>query len=267
VTTLSRVIPTGQRRVERVAELVCDLSGESLKTARVLDLGCNTGGFSLELAKLGAAEVIGVEGRPENLADGIERRAAEGLDQVQFLTPEDVRAVTRERFGEFDVVLCLGILYHLDVPAVFEFAREVAAMCRGYALIETQVALSAKGTAEFEGREYAGRWYDEDTSKDGASLDNPRSFMPTKPSLLNLLADVGFSTVSEVLNPVIPPLAQFRDHTLLLATKGRVLHPHPDTDRWDERPGRIAHPAQGLRYRVLERLARRRGGGLPAVWR
>lgn len=261
------MIPTGERRVERVAQLVSDLSGESLRTARVLDLGCNTGSFSLALARLGAHEVIGVEGRPENLADGIARRESEGLTQVRFLTPQDVRAVTRERFGAFDVVLCLGILYHLDVPAVFELAREVAAMTRGYALIETEVALSATGRVEFGGREYAGRWYDEDTSNDGASLDNPRSFMPTRSSLLNLLADVGFSTVSEVLNPVIPPIAQFRDHILLLATRGRVLHDHRDTDRWDERPGRIAHPVQGLRYRALERLARRRGGGMPAVWR
>lgn len=255
----------GMDRTMRVARVMADLSGDRLREARVLDLGCNDGGFSLEAARQGAAEVVGVEGRAENLAHAIERRAAEGLTQVEFINA-DVRSVTRERYGEFDVVLCLGLLYHLDVPDLFEFAAELAAMCRGYALVETQIGLKAKDTVQHGGRDYSGLWYAEDVSQPGASLDNRRSFWLTKPSLLNLLADVGFSSVAEVLNPVVPGLAEYRDHTLLVAAKGPATPPRM-TERWAETLPPVAHPAQGLGYRVRDRLARVRGGGLPSLFR
>jgi SAM-dependent methyltransferase len=254
----------GGRRVARVAQVVSDLSGERLRGARVLDLGAADGWFSIELAKRGAGQVVAIEGREENLAKAVTARDALGLDQVELIHG-DARELSPEAHGQFDVVLCLGLLYHLDVPAVFELAGRVASVCRGYALIETQVALSARERIEFEGRAYRGAWYPEDVAQPGASLDNPRSFWLTRPSLLNLLADVGFTSVSEVLTPVIPALGEFRDHVLLVAVKGT---PVADTaERWPERPPRLAHPTQGFRHRVRERLARRRGGGLPAVLR
>jgi SAM-dependent methyltransferase len=230
----------------------------------VLDLGAGDGWFSIELARRGAGEVVTVEGRAENLAQAEASRDARGLDQVRLIHG-DVRDLSPADQGEFDVVLCLGLLYHLDVPAVFELARKVAAMCRGYALIETQIGLRARERVEFEGREYHGAWYPEDVAQPGASLDNPRSFWLTRASLLNLLADVGFTSVAEVLNPAIPALGEFRDHVLLVAVRGAPGGGDPD--RWPERPARLAHPTQGLRHRVRERLARRRGGGLPAVLR
>ncbi|HEX8075986.1 MAG TPA: methyltransferase domain-containing protein [Thermoleophilaceae bacterium] len=256
---------TGLRRTERVVQLVSDLTGKRLGSARVLDLGCNDGGFSLELARLGAREVLAIEGREANLAKAIASRDAEGLTQIEFLHG-DARDLSRERHGQFDVVLCLGLLYHLDVPAVFEFARALASVCRGYALVETQVGLSAKQTVRYDGKSYEGLWYDEDVAQAGASLDNRRSFWPTKPSLVNLLADAGFTSVAEVLHPVVPTLAPYRDHTLLLAAMGDPLSEIQD-ERLPEAPARMGHPAQGARYVLRDRLARRRGGGLPSLFR
>ena len=255
----------GVRRGERIAQLVADLSGERLQAQRVLDLGCNDGGFSLQAARQGAREVVGIEGREANLAQGIARRDAEGLAQVKFIQG-DIRDLSPERYGEFDVVLCLGVLYHLDVPEVFEFAHRVASVCRGYALVETQMGVAARERVEFEGRIYEGVWYGEDVAQPGASLDNRRSFWPTKASLLNLLADVGFTSVAEVLNPYVPNLAAYRDHTLLVAFKGEPMRDDRG-DRWPQRLPKMVHPAQGLRYFVRDRVARRRGGGLPSLFR
>jgi len=255
----------GERRVSRVAQVVCDVSGEGLRSARVLDLGCNDGGFSLELARRGAREVIGIEGRDGNLVDGIARREAEGLTQVDFRIA-DVRTLSRELHGEFDIVLCLGLLYHLDVPDLFDFVRSFAEVCRGYALIETNVALTPRNEATSGGQTYHGLWYGEDTTRPGASLDNPRSFWPTKPSLLNLLGDVGFTSVTEVLSPAIPKLAEFRDHTLLLAVKG-APHSAERPERWPERLPKQASPGQGARWFLRDRVARLRRGGFPSVFR
>jgi hypothetical protein len=39
-----------------------------------------------------------------------------------------------------------------------------------------------------------------------------------------------------------------------------------DEHRWPERVPPAAHPTQGLRWSVLERIRRRRGGGLNALF-
>jgi tRNA (mo5U34)-methyltransferase len=85
-----------------------DLSGKS-----VLDLGCNGGFFSLQMKRRGAARVVAVDLDPRYLAQA--RLAAEvtGVElELRELSVYDVAAL-RERF---DVVLLMGVLYHLRHP-------------------------------------------------------------------------------------------------------------------------------------------------------
>jgi SAM-dependent methyltransferase len=257
-------IAAGDGRVARIAQVVADLAGDDLAGARVLDLGCDEGNFARAIARLGAREVLGIEGRASNLAGGMAKRDAEGLTQVELVLG-DVRELSPERHGVFDLVLCLGLLYHLDAPDVLPFLRRLAAVCGRFAVIETQVALRARETVELEGRAYAGLRYEEDVSQPGASLDNRCSFWPTKPSLVNLLQDAGFTTVAEVAAPVVPAVAAFRDHTVLVAFKGARVAPGAP-ERAAERVAWVTHPAQGRRFALRERLMRRRGGGLPSVF-
>lgn len=85
-----------------------DLTGKT-----VLDLGCNGGFFSLEMKRRGAARVVAVDHDPRYLAQA--RLAAEvcGLElELRQLSVYDVAAL-----GErFDVVLFMGVLYHLRHP-------------------------------------------------------------------------------------------------------------------------------------------------------
>jgi tRNA (mo5U34)-methyltransferase len=85
-----------------------DLTGKS-----VLDLGCNGGFYSIAMKERGAARVLGVDWDEDYLAQA--RFAAEvtGLDiEFRKLSVYDVGAL-----GErFDVVLFLGVLYHLRHP-------------------------------------------------------------------------------------------------------------------------------------------------------
>lgn len=85
-----------------------DLSGRS-----VLDIGCNGGFYSIEMKKRGAARVLGVDFDEDYLAQA--RFAAEVAGQdIEFrqLSVYDVGAL-----GEtFDVVLFMGVLYHLRHP-------------------------------------------------------------------------------------------------------------------------------------------------------
>jgi tRNA (mo5U34)-methyltransferase len=84
-----------------------------LSRKTVLDVGCNAGYFALELKRRGAERVVGIDWDPRYLAQA--RLAAEvaGLElELHELSVFDVA-----RLGErFDVVLFMGVLYHLRHP-------------------------------------------------------------------------------------------------------------------------------------------------------
>jgi tRNA (mo5U34)-methyltransferase len=87
-----------------------DLSGKT-----VLDIGCNAGFYSLEMKRRGAARVVGIDADEAYLDQARFAADVTGLD-VEFrnLSVYDVGAL-----GEaFDIVLFLGVLYHLRHPAL-----------------------------------------------------------------------------------------------------------------------------------------------------
>lgn len=85
-----------------------DLTGKT-----VLDIGCNAGFYSLEMKRRGAARVLGIDHDQDYLKQA--RFAAEitALD-IEFaqLSVYDVGALAER----FDLVLFLGVLYHLRHP-------------------------------------------------------------------------------------------------------------------------------------------------------
>jgi 2-polyprenyl-3-methyl-5-hydroxy-6-metoxy-1,4-benzoquinol methylase len=65
--------------------------------------------------------------------------------------------LTKERHGEFDVVLCLGILYHLDTPDVLRFVEQIAGLCKRFAVFYTFIGLKKARAVDFQGKTYWGR--------------------------------------------------------------------------------------------------------------
>jgi SAM-dependent methyltransferase len=198
-------------RARRILQVVSDLAPRPLSELRVLDLACAEGLFAIEMA-LHGARTVGIEGRRAPLERARFAKAALGLENLE-LVQDDVRGLSRARYGEFDVVLCLGILYHLDASAVFEFLERLADISRGFAIIDTHVGVTARTRAVHRGETYAGRTFIEHRNSSTpaerealvkASLDNPTSFWPTRPSLCNALARAGFSSVHECHNPPYP---------------------------------------------------------------
>jgi len=88
--------------------LPADLSGRT-----VLDIGCNAGFYSIEMKRRGADRVLGIDFDEAYLAQA--RFAAEVAEaEVEFreMSVYDVGAL-----GErFDIVLFMGVLYHLRHP-------------------------------------------------------------------------------------------------------------------------------------------------------
>ena len=85
-----------------------DMSG-----MRALDIGCSDGYFSFEMERRGAS-VVAIDFVPETYTGFATARRILGskadyrMDNAYNLTPED--------YGTFDVVLFMGVLYHLRKP-------------------------------------------------------------------------------------------------------------------------------------------------------
>lgn len=86
---------------------------EDLRGKSVLDIGCNAGFYSIEMKRRGADRVVGIDFDEDYLAQA--RFAAEisGVDiELRKLSVYDVAEL-----GEsFDVVLFMGVFYHLRHP-------------------------------------------------------------------------------------------------------------------------------------------------------
>jgi tRNA (mo5U34)-methyltransferase len=80
---------------------------------RVLDIGCCDGFFSFEMEKRGA-EVVGIDYMSPT-RNGFAIASDLLRSRVTYLT-ENVYALSPEKHGTFDLVLFLGVLYHLRNP-------------------------------------------------------------------------------------------------------------------------------------------------------
>ena len=85
-----------------------DLTGKS-----VLDIGCNGGFYSIEMKRRGAARVVGIDSDPRYLEQARFATEVCGVDvELHQLDVYDVGALGEK----FDVVLFMGVLYHLRHP-------------------------------------------------------------------------------------------------------------------------------------------------------
>jgi 2-polyprenyl-3-methyl-5-hydroxy-6-metoxy-1,4-benzoquinol methylase len=212
--------------LRRILQIVSDTTNQPLSKLRVLDLACLEGLYGIEFARHGS-EVIGIEGREANVVKAQFAKDVLELNNLTFVQ-DDVRNLSVSKYGHFDVVLCLGILYHLDVPDVFHFVESMSEVCRGVAVIDTHVGIKSNRTHVYEQQEYHGRVFNEhipgDTEEEKlkrlwSSLDNENSFWFTRPSLFNLLAYAGFTSAYTCQNPAVP--GQWLDRDTIVAIKGQ----------------------------------------------
>lgn len=116
-------------------ELVADWIERTVKGKRVLDLFSANGGFSIMAAQAGATEVVGVEFADDRVACAIfVASTIKAKGKLEFRHGNVYKL--REYFPEpFDVVLCLGGLYHIaDPPYVL---REIRALTAEWLILQT----------------------------------------------------------------------------------------------------------------------------------
>ena len=121
-----------------VEPLIGPIAGRSC-----LDIGCSSGFFSLKLSEIGAGRVVGIDCGEQTRAIQQATFAAECLRaQVEFrnATVEDLELT----FERFDLVLFLGVFYHLRHPLhALESIRKV---CSGRLIMQTITTQHARSS-------------------------------------------------------------------------------------------------------------------------
>lgn len=156
---------------------------EDLTGKTVLDIGAWDGAYSFACERRGAKRVVASDlfawrqmGWDGKAGFELARRAlASSVEDVEI----DVFEISPETVGTFDIVLLLGVLYHLRDP--FGGLSHAASVARDLLIVETHVDLldlKRPAMAFYPGAELGG--------------DATNWFGPNVPALLAMLKDLGF---------------------------------------------------------------------------
>lgn len=215
-------------KVRRVMQLIRDFSKKPFDQLRILDLACGEGVYAIEAALRGA-EVRALDARAERMNEGAKAAERLALKNLSF-EQTDIRNVNIDSHGRVDVVLFLGILYHLELRDAALVLKNIYEMCHQFVVVDTHIVLHGQVKVEHDGRSYEGKQVHEHADDDPeavrrsrllASLDNPTSFWFTKESLFRLLKDVGFTSVCECNVPLEP--LKPADRITIIAAKGEPV--------------------------------------------
>ena len=171
--------------------------GGSLKGKRVLDVACNNGGFSVEAIKAGADYVLGIDIVERYLEQAQFIKDALAYDNMEFRNL-DVYDLSAESVGTFDVVLCFGILYHLEDP--IRGMKAMSNIATKAMLVDTNLMRPRFGNRFIRHRSLwkmdvvgVGKVVSESTNlwRQGSSCQ----FAPTEGAVLQMLDFLGFTKV------------------------------------------------------------------------
>tara|TARA_Y100001960_G_C14773957_1_gene881814 strand:- start:1446 stop:2099 length:654 start_codon:yes stop_codon:yes gene_type:complete len=149
-------------------------TADDFKDKSVLDMGCNAGGNLIELSKMAPRRIVGIEtnGTFFNQAQFVVKAFGIHADvlQYRFGGKKDAEIYSLD-LGRFDVVFCLGLIYHLSFATnleILRYIRQTASRC----ILSTQLFDHKKRPD-----------VDWEVSKEGT---------------LNLLKEAGFSGYTEI---------------------------------------------------------------------
>src|SRR5919112_3827379 len=123
------------------------LFGGSLEGKRLLDLGCNAGFWSLCAAQAGCDYVLGIDGRKMHVDQAnfvFEAKEVE-TERYEFFLG-DLFQTDLGQFGTFDMVLCLGLMYHTSKHV--ELMAKISEVNNDVLVIDTTLSMAAGSLLE-----------------------------------------------------------------------------------------------------------------------
>jgi tRNA (mo5U34)-methyltransferase len=184
--------------------------------AAVIDLACNEGWFSHRMLEWGAARVLGVDIRQRVIQRAKLLRTHFGIppERLEFRCA-DVFELDLSELGTFDVVLCLGLVYHLENP--IGAVRIARALTRGICVIESQLTRQtedivhgwgASDRSETTSASFAARIETDGETNMLASSGGVVSLIPNRAALIQATEAAGFAKL-EVARPAPGHNAQY----------------------------------------------------------
>lgn len=184
------------RQIE--AHLPADLTGWT-----ALDIGCNAGFYTFELAKRGA-RVTGVEPNPHYLAQARWAARRLNLDHLVTFEQDNIYSFGRRNWqGGYDIVLFMGVFYHLRYP---QLAFDTIARMKPRLMLfqtleitEREVHAASQLDHNFSDREiFAEPGWPRMAFIEGQFSGDPTNWwIPNRACVLALLRDAGFDVMAE----------------------------------------------------------------------
>jgi 2-polyprenyl-3-methyl-5-hydroxy-6-metoxy-1,4-benzoquinol methylase len=213
---------------------------------RLADLGCLDGGHTVEFARLGF-QALGLDVRQGNIEACRYVQSKVNLPNLEFVLDN---AWNIAKYGNFDVMFCCGLFYHLDKPKAF--LDILASLTKRVLILDTHFSEAKDSPSLIQPRRFRkvvakvlplqhnattthklsylteneglrGRWCSEFLTKRAfrdrenrrlASWDNQRSFWIQREYLIGAIQEAGFDVVLEQFDGLAPNIA----HTM---TQGR----------------------------------------------
>ncbi len=210
VVTPGRQVP-GKNTLPRLG-LPEDLGGKT-----VLDIGAWDGFFSFEAERRGAKRVLATDSHAWWGSKAPFELARRALGSRVEDCDIDVMELAPERIGTFDVVLFLGVLYHLRHPLLA--LEKVFSVTGEHLILETVTDLvwtRYPVMRFYPGNELAG--------------DASNWFGPNPPAILGMLRAAGFSR-AKIVSPRYRPLAYRVGRAVLRRRMYRPFWPAIQNDR------------------------------------
>ena len=180
----------GLNRVSWRVELILSRNRTLIEGKRVLDLACHDGHMSYSCLALGAQSVTGVEAREDQIKEGKARICnMPCASQANFVQGDLFDYLESQEPGTFDVILCLGFLYH-TVRQV-DYFRQMNRLRPSTIFIDTSVAKNYW----WYGRRHFGKppalfvTGTEDPTKKGRTTDHDGIVMWPSTSFLELMME------------------------------------------------------------------------------
>ena len=158
----------------------------------MLDLGCNAGFWSLKAVESGADFVLGIDGRQMHVDQANLVFAAKGIDPRRYRF--EVANILEHTFDErFDVVLCLGLLYHIAKP--FELFERITEAGAELIVIDTAVFPALGSLYKVKHENLGHPLY---------GVDYTSALVPTRDAVVDLAGQFGFKAV-----PLLPQASDY----------------------------------------------------------
>jgi 2-polyprenyl-3-methyl-5-hydroxy-6-metoxy-1,4-benzoquinol methylase len=151
---------------------------------RVLDLGCNAGFWALSAIEAGAAYVLGIDARAQHVAQANLVFRAKNVSTTCYDFVEKSVFDPGSFSGAFDVVLLLGLLYHVCKP--IELLQRVSAVNDDLLVIDTGIIRHQGNLIELR----------EDPLDDPRmSTDSSLVFWPSHDAVITMVKAAGYPSV------------------------------------------------------------------------